>query len=75
MLRLGLVNKPIISYWFENISKYRHRILPKFNIEISEFRHQIQYRFRLVQLVRRLFYFDDILMIDILKLTHLTSLN
>ena len=56
---LGLVNKPNISYRFANILRYRYGILQKSNVEIFEFRYQLQYRFE------RLCYSDDILMIDI----------
>ena len=40
---LELVNEPNISYRFEHIFKYRYGILKKSNIEISEFRYQLQY--------------------------------
>ena len=50
---------------FEHISKYRYGILQNLNIEISGFRYQIQYHFKMVQLGCSLYYSDNILMIDI----------
>ena len=63
--KLGLVNKPNISYRFENILKYQFRIQQKLNIEISELRYRLQYRFKMLLLVWRWSYSDDIFMVDI----------
>ena len=46
--QLGLVNNPNILYRFENIQKYWYVILQTSNIEISELRYQLQYRFKVV---------------------------
>ena len=50
---LGLVNKPNITYQFENILKYQYGILQigLSNIGISEFRNQPQYRLKMILLV------------------------
>ena len=62
---VGLVHKPNISYQFENIVKCWYEILQKSNIEISGVRYQLQYQFKMVLLVQRLYDSDDILMIDL----------
>ena len=49
------VNEPNIPYRFENIFQYHYGILQKSNIEI---RFKLQYRFKMVLLVLRIFYYS-----------------